>query len=150
MGKKILVLNGPNINMLGQREPQHYGAITLSEINQMLVKAAKGHQFDINFLQSNHEGDLIDAIHQAFVDKVDYIIINAGALTHYSYALRDALKSVEIPSVEVHLSNIHARESFRHQSVIAPVCTGQISGFGYHSYLLALNSILYKEGLLNE
>lgn len=137
----ILVLHGPNLNLLGRREPGIYGSVTLDEINSRLVEAGAKLNCKIIVLQSNHEGVLVDAIHDAF-GKHQGIIINAGAYTHTSIALRDALAGVAIPVVEVHLSNIYQRESFRHHSYIAPIAVGQISGFGAESYYLGLQALV--------
>ena len=140
MEKKILLLLGPNLNLVGVREKGIYGDETAESIEQQVIAAAKEMGFALTVYQSNHEGDLIDQIHAAR-GKFAGCIINAGALTHYSYALRDAIASVHIPFVETHMSNIHAREPFRHESVIAPVCVGQICGFGNGSYFLALHAM---------
>ena len=140
---KVLVLNGPNLNLTGMREPTHYGKATLDEINSALSEAASSLGIETVFFQSNHEGDIIDYIHSA-IDTFDGIILNAGAFTHYSYAIRDAIAAVSVPTVEVHMSNVHAREEFRHTSVIAPVCIGSIAGFGSFSYHLALAALIER------
>lgn len=138
----VLVLNGPNLNLLGKREPGVYGFVTLDEIDSMLVDEARLLGVELFCQQSNHEGALIDAIH-ATVDTHQGLLINAGAYTHTSIALRDAIAAVNIPTVEVHLSNIYSREAFRHHSYIAPVAIGQISGFGAESYRLGLQALIY-------
>ncbi|MCI1956732.1 MAG: type II 3-dehydroquinate dehydratase [Oscillospiraceae bacterium] len=138
--KKILVLLGPNLNLVGIREKGVYGDETAESINLQIVEHARKMNFDCDIFQSNHEGDLIDHIHAAR-NVYNGVIINAGALTHYSYALRDAIASVRVPFVEVHMSNIYAREEFRHHSVIAPVCAGQIAGFGKNGYFLAMAAL---------
>ena len=146
--KKILVLHGVNLNMFGKRDPAQYGTITLDEINQQIEGLAKELGCNVETFQTNHEGEICEKIHQAHQEKVDAVIINAGAWTHYSYALRDALAILKVPIIEVHMSNIHAREEFRHYSVIAPLAKGQIAGFGLQSYLLGLRAAveLIKEG----
>lgn len=137
---RILVLHGPNLNRLGKREPGIYGSGTLEELNRLLKELAGELQMELKIFQSNSEGALIDRI-QAESDWADGILINPGAYTHYSYALRDALSGEGLPVVEVHMSNIHRREEFRSQSVIAPIAAGQIMGFGFDSYLLGLRAI---------
>jgi len=138
MARTVLVLNGPNLNMLGTRQPEIYGRTTLADIESALHERAGPHGITLQCSQSNHEGTLIDTIQDAG-RAADGIIINPGAFTHYSYAIRDALTMARCPIIEVHLSNIHTRESFRHSSVIAPVASGQIVGFGWRGYLLALD-----------
>ncbi|WP_068814211.1 type II 3-dehydroquinate dehydratase [Phormidesmis priestleyi] len=139
--QSILVLHGPNLNLLGKREPGVYGVVTLDEINQMLERESQVLQVKSVALQSNHEGVLIDAIHGA-LGQHEGILINAGAYTHTSVALRDAIAAVNLPTVEVHLSNIYRREEFRHHSYVAAVAIGQISGFGVESYRLGLHALV--------
>ena len=143
--KKILTLNGPNLNLLGKREPDIYGRTTLEDINRMMMERAEKDGATVDFFQSNHEGDIVDAIQKA-EGAYDFIILNAAAYTHYSVAVRDAIAAVSVPVIEVHLSNIHRREEFRHTSVIAPVAMGQICGFGADSYMAALEVALRKMG----
>ncbi|MBP7175285.1 MAG: type II 3-dehydroquinate dehydratase [Thermoclostridium sp.] len=137
---KVLVINGANMNLLGKREPEIYGGETLADLEMGIRKEAEKLQLNctLEFFQSNHEGEIIDVIHQTMENGTDAIILNPGAFTHYSYAIRDAIKAAGVRTVEVHMSNIHCREEFRNHSVIAPVCIGQISGFGFKSYLAAL------------
>ena len=139
---KIAVIHGPNLNFLGIREPEIYGSQTLEMINSSIKEYAQEKGLALSFFQSNSEGSLIDYIQQCHVDEVDGIVINPAAYTHYSYAIHDALKSVDIPAVEVHLSNINIREAFRKESVTAPACIGQISGFGPQSYLLGIEALM--------
>jgi len=142
--KRILVLHGPNLNLLGTREPEIYGSLTLDNINEILKARAKELGADeINFLQSNFEGELVEAIQKAR-GRYDFILLNAAALTHYSIALRDAIAAIPVPVIEIHLSNVHKREEFRHTSVIAPVVMGVICGFGVDSYIAALEIALRK------
>lgn len=147
---KVLFLNGPNLNLLGQREPTVYGSTTLAEIEASVRAKGKDVGAEIDFRQSNHEGQLVDWIQQAR-GEFDSIVLNAGAYTHTSVALRDAVSGSGVPTIEIHLSNIHAREEFRHRSLIAPVCIGQVAGFGSFSYILGLlasvnNKVMSKRG----
>ena len=137
---KILLLHGINLNMFGQRDPAQYGTVTLDEINASVVKLGQELGADVAHFQTNHEGGMCERIHQGFADGVDAVLINAGAWTHYSYGIRDALAMLTCPVVEIHMSNIHAREAFRHVSVFAEIVKGQICGFGADSYLLALRA----------
>lgn len=139
--RRILVMNGPNLNLLGVREPGIYGDVSLETINARLEREAQSLDAQIEFYQSNHEGDLVDCLH-AHMGRVDGVILNAGAYTHTSVALRDAIAATKLDVVEVHLSNVHAREEFRHHSYLSPVCKGVICGFGWKSYLLALQGLL--------
>lgn len=141
---KILVINGPNLNFLGIREKGIYGTEDYEHLVAVLENKAREEGHELEIFQSNHEGELIDKIQEAFRARTEGIIINPGAFTHYSYALRDALASVEIPKIEVHISNVHKREEFRHTSVTAPVCTGQIVGLGLRGYELAMDYLTGK------
>ncbi len=138
---KFLVLHGPNLNLLGMREPSVYGSLTLDEINTRLLAWSRAHQIELKIVQSNHEGALIDAVQDA-ASWADGIVINAGGYTHSSVAIRDAIAAVKVPTIEVHLSNIYAREPFRHGSLLAPVCRGQICGLGWIGYRLALEALM--------
>ncbi|MDO4744473.1 MAG: type II 3-dehydroquinate dehydratase [Clostridia bacterium] len=142
---KIMVLNGPNLNMLGVREPEVYGNRSYTDLENYIEDYCKEKGIEVTVLQSNCEGELIDFIHHSN-GSFDGIVINPGAYTHYSYAIRDALSSIEVPAVEVHISNIHKREEFRHTSVTAPSCVGQITGLGFQGYLLAID-YLVKEAI---
>lgn len=137
--KKILLINGPNLNMLGKRKKEHYGTLQLEDINAMIQAEADSLEMAVTFYQSNIEGEIVTKLHEGM--SFDGVIINAGAYTHYSYAIADALEILDIPVIEVHLSNIHGREDFRHQSVLAKCCVGQISGFKEDSYILALHAL---------
>lgn len=143
---KILLMHGPNLNLLGAREPKHYGTITLDAINEKMTKLAGDHDVELRVFQSNHEGALVDAVQDART-WADGIVFNPGAYGHYSYALRDALAAVKLPAIEVHLSNIHAREEFRHQTVTSAAVTGCITGLGWRSYECGLRALI---GLLQE
>jgi 3-dehydroquinate dehydratase-2 len=138
--KKVLVLHGINLNMFGKRDPGQYGTITLDEIDRRLAKLGDELRAAVECFQTNHEGEMVERIHQAHGDGTDAVVINAGAWTHYSYGIMDALSILTIPVVEVHMSHVHAREAFRRTSVVAPVARGQISGFGVQSYLLGLRA----------
>ena len=139
--KKIQIINGPNLNMLGKREPEIYGSLSLDQINSDLVSLAKFLGLELDFFHSNHEGAIIDKIHENFNAEIDGIIINPGALTHTSIAIRDALLLLSCPIIEIHLSNIYKREVFRHKSLLADIVTGQVSGFGPYGYQMALNAM---------
>ena len=149
MTKQILLLNGPNLNLLGTRQPEVYGRITLDDINRLATEHAAQYGVGLRAEQSNHEGALVDILHVAR-NWADGVVFNAGAYTHTSIALRDAISSIGLPVVEVHLSNIHAREEFRHTSMLAAVCIGQIAGFGWRSYILGIDALLGKLGVLPE
>ena len=141
---KLLILNGPNLNRIGKREPEIYGYETLQDVENNLMEIAKTTDLKLSFLQSNIEGELINRIHEAADDGTSGIVFNPGAFTHYSIALRDAIASIDVPVIEVHISNIHKREAFRQTSVIAPVCIGQLTGFGTDGYALAMHAFLLR------
>jgi 3-dehydroquinate dehydratase-2 len=141
MAKTVYVLNGPNLNLLGTREPKTYGRATLSDVQKLCREAAKRHKLEVEFRQSSHEGEIVDQIHEAGAKAAAGIIINAGAYTHTSIAIRDAIAAVELPVIEVHISNIFARESFRHLSHIAPVAKASLCGFGVAGYALAIDGL---------
>lgn len=140
MIKKILIIHGPNLNLLGEREPGIYGNTSIEILNNNIIERAKEQGLECEIFQSNHEGAIIDKLHFARLN-FDGVIINAGAYTHYSYAIRDAISAIKIPCIEVHISNVFARDEFRSKSVIAPVCKGSISGFGFNSYYLAVMAL---------
>ncbi len=142
--QKILIIHGPNLNLLGKREPEVYGETTLREINSRLRKLAREKGVSLKIAQTNSEGAIIDLLHEA-IPWADGVILNPGAYTHYSWAIHDAVKACGLPVIEVHLTNIQAREGFRRRSVIAPACLGQISGFGWQSYALALDALTVRE-----
>ena len=141
MANTIYVLNGPNLNLLGAREPETYGYATLDDVEKLCRQAAKRHRFAVEFRQSNHEGEIVDSVQEAAARKAAGIIINAGAYTHTSIALRDAIAAVRVPVIEVHISNIFAREGFRHRSHIAPVAKASVCGFGIEGYALAIEGL---------
>jgi 3-dehydroquinate dehydratase-2 len=141
MAKTVYVLNGPNLNLLGTREPETYGRASLADVERLCREAARRHKFDVEFRQSNHEGQLIDWIHEAGAEKAAGIVLNAGGYTHSSISLRDAVSAVTIPVVEVHISNIFARDEFRHHSHIAPVAKASLCGFGIGGYALAIDGL---------
>ena len=138
--KKILMLHGVNHNMFGQRDPAHYGTVTLADIDARMRELGRELGVEVASFQTNHEGAMCERIHQAYAEKIDAVVVNAGAWTHYSYAIRDALAILTVPVVEIHMSNVHAREAFRHHSVFAEIVKGQICGFGVDSYLLGLRA----------
>lgn len=138
---KIMIINGPNLNMVGVREKGIYGVKSFEDICKFVEEEGKKRGHEITLFQSNCEGEIIDELQKAYYEKYDGIVINPGAYTHYSYAIHDAIKGISIPTVEVHLSNIHTREEFRHKSVTAPACIGQMCGFGENGYILGINAL---------
>ena len=146
MAKGILVLHGPNLNLLGTRQPEVYGSMNLADIDAAIAGHLDGRGIELRTAQSNHEGELIDHLHEARL-WADGVVFNAGAYTHTSLALRDAITAIELPVIEVHVSNVHAREAFRHNSLLAPVCLGCITGFGWQGYLLACDALLRTWGM---
>jgi 3-dehydroquinate dehydratase-2 len=144
--KQVYVLNGPNLNLLGTREPETYGRSTLKDVEQLCRAAGERHELGIEFRQSNHEGELVDWIHEAGAKKAAGIVLNAGGYTHSSVAIRDAVAAVEVPTIEVHISNVFAREDFRHFSHIAPVAKGSLCGFGINGYALAITALAEMRG----
>ena len=149
MTKHILLLHGPNLNLLGTRQPEVYGSMTLAEINAAAARHLAPFDAALRTEQSNHEGELVDRLHDAR-EWADGVVFNPGAYTHTSIALRDAIVAIELPVIEVHISNVHGRESFRHLSMLAPVCLGQIAGFGWQGYILALDALLRRWDLLRD
>ena len=147
MAKQILLLHGPNLNLLGTRQPEVYGGMTLADINAAAERHLAPFDVALRTAQSNHEGALIDLLHDAR-EWADGVVFNPGAYTHTSIALRDAIVAIDLPVIEAHISNVHGREAFRHQSMLAGVCLGQIAGFGWHSYILALDALLRRWDLL--
>lgn len=139
---KLLMLHGVNHNLFGKRDPKQYGTITLEEINREINILADNLNIDVETYQTNHEGEMVEKIHEAFFQEVDAVVINAGAWTHYSYAIRDALEILTVPVVEIHMSNVYAREDFRKESVFSDIVTGQLSGFGMDSYLLGIRAAI--------
>jgi 3-dehydroquinate dehydratase II len=141
MAKTVYVLNGPNLNLLGTREPKTYGRSTLKDVEKLCREASRRHDLEVKFKQSNHEGEIVDSIHAASAEGAAGIVINAGAYTHTSVAIRDAIAAIEVPVIEVHISNVFARESFRHHSHIAPVAKASLCGFGVDGYALAIDGL---------